>query len=159
MKQEIIMVAKQQCLFLRRIKMTKLQKLLTTISVLGLLIVLGCSTFQNALVPCYIDPDAAIFADEPLTNIMPWTTILDAKRISTKMDFVHSVGRLEYNYLKSNLSSYLADAEQFKQTAFSPSGPIGLLVPAGLGLTIGTLALSKPDDKKKIKELEAKNGS
>ncbi len=130
------------------------QKLITTLSVLGLVVLVSCSAIQNSITPCYIDADAAAFAHEPLTEMMPWTTVQDALRINSKMDFIYHCDKLEYRYLKDNLESYIADAEQFKQIVFSPNGPLGLLLPAGMGLVAGSYLVSKPDDKKKILELE-----
>lgn len=137
--------------------MTLLQKLLTTISVLGLLIIMGCSLIQDSIIPCYIDPDAAVYADAPLTELMPWTTIQDAKRIYARMEFVYQVKQLGYHFLRDNLALYMADAEQFRSVVFSPTGPIGLMFPAGMGLIAGWTLMSKPDDKKKITELQNGN--
>jgi len=46
-------------------------------------------------------------------------------------------------------------AEQLKQTVFDPQGSIGMLVTAGLCLTIGKLGLKSPREK----ELEKLNGN
>ena len=137
--------------------MTLLQKLLTTAATLILLVILGCSLVQNSIVPCYIDEDAAAYADAPLTQLMPWTTIQDAERIYARMEYVHQIKQLGYHFLRNSLSAHLADAEQFKQVAFSPSGLLGLLLPAGMGAILGGYMISKPDDKKKITELQNGN--
>lgn len=135
----------------------------TTIIVLTGLIVLlfvsaGC--LQDLITPCYINEDAAIYADEPLTEITPWTTILDAKRIDAKMDYVNEVGKLEYTYLKNNLLFHLMNAEQLKQSVFSTDGILSLLLIGGPSLALGAYGISKPADKRKVVDLERKlNGA
>lgn len=140
---------------------SKTQNLVATVSILLLLVLLGCASFQDALTPCYISPAVLKYADANGTSILPWTTLFDAKRITTKMDFVHSLrqmsDRMRYTYLKGIQQFHIAGAEELKVSLFDPTGPLALIIPTGLAATAGALLFSKPTDKKKIKELEIKN--
>ncbi|MBA7477999.1 hypothetical protein ES707_13414 [subsurface metagenome] len=142
---------------------TKTQNLIATVTILLLIVLLGCASFQDALTPCYISPAVIDYADANGTSILPWTTLFDAKRIAARMDFVHSWNqtkdRMRYTYLKGITQFHIAGAEELKVSLFSPTGPLALIVPTGLAATAGALLFSKPSDKKKIKELEIKNNS
>lgn len=141
----------------------KLKKLIIWICILGLVTILGCASFQDAITPCYISPEALEYANEKPTSILPITTLLDAKRVSMKMDYVHSLNQLSdtmyYEFLREVNSFHMGASKKFQAAVFSPIGPIGLLVPTITAGTLGALLISKPDDKKKIKELEEKNGT
>ena len=141
----------------------KFQKLLTWLSILGLTIVLGCSSFQDVLTPCYIPPGSIDYADTNATTLLPYTTVFDARRVGFKMDFIHAVNqttdKMRYNYLKGMNSFHITAAEELQAKIFSPEGPIGLLFPTLMGGTLGALLISKPNDKKKIIELEKTNGN
>jgi len=138
----------------------KFQKIIIWICVLSLTIMLGCSSFQDAVTPCYIPPEALNYADTNPTTFLPFTTLFDAKRVDKKIDYIHTLNqttdKIEYEFLKRLNAFHISGAEQFQETIFSPSGPIGLLFPTGLGLTLGSLLISKPNDKKKIADLETK---
>jgi len=134
--------------------MTKLQKLFMFISALFLLIVLGCSAFQDAITPCYIDPDVATYANEPLTEMLPYTTLFDAKRIKAKMDYIYDSSKLKHFYLLGELDYHILGAEETKQMVFSPEGPIGMLAIGLPAFSLGWLGVSKPADRKRIVELE-----
>lgn len=136
----------------------KTQTLISTFSILLLIVILGCASFQDVITPCYISPAVIDYADANGTSILPWTTLFDARRIAAKMDFVHSLrqmsDRIRYTYLKGISQFHIAGAEELKTSLFSPTGPLALIVPTGLAATAGALLFSKPTDKKKIKELE-----
>ncbi|MBA7654812.1 hypothetical protein ES703_62705 [subsurface metagenome] len=138
---------------------SKTQNFIATVSILCLLIVLGCASFQDALTPCYVSPAVIDYADANGTSILPWTTLFDAKRIGAKMDYVHSWNQLsdkmKYEYLSGIHRFHIAGADELKTSLFSPTGPLALIVPTGLAATAGALLFSKPTDKKKIKELES----
>lgn len=142
---------------------TKIQNLLAAISIFLLIVILGCASFQDALTPCYISPAALEYAKTGGSTILPWSTLFDAKRVSMKMDYVHTLAQisdnLEYEYLRGISRFHISAGEELKATLFDPAGPVGLLVTTSLGVTAGGLLLSKPTDRKKIKELEAKNNS
>jgi len=138
--------------------MTKLQKLLVAVLVSFLAGMIGCVAFQEAITPCYIHPDSIKFADANVPQIMPYTTLADAKYVSERMDYIQKIGRLNYDYLKENMATNLINAEQFKQTVFSPDGALGALLLAGTGLSIGGLVIRRPQDRRQIEELQ-KNGT
>jgi len=139
----------------------KIQTLAATVSIVLLVILLGCASFQDALTPCYVSPAVIKYADANETSILPWSTLFDAKRITAKMNFVHAwnqiADRMEYEYLSGIHQFHIAGAEELKTSLFDPTGPLALLIPTSLAATAGALLFSKPTDKKKIKELEIKN--
>ena len=138
-----------------------MKKLIIWLCILGLTVVLGCASFQDALIPCYISPAVLDYADAEPTSILPFTTLFDARRVAFKMDFIHTLNqttdRLRYEYLVGVNTFHVAAAEKFQAALFSPQGLIGLLLPTVMGGTLGALLISKPDDKKKIMELENGN--
>ncbi len=138
---------------------TRTQSLIVTLSIFFLLIVLGCASFQAVLTPSYVSPAAAEYAKTKTTSIFPWTTLFDGRRVSMKMDYVHTLNQitdtLEYEYLKGITRFHIAAGEELRATLFDPTGPLALLIPTSLAATAGALLFSKPTDKKKIKELEA----
>jgi len=138
----------------------KFKKVIVWFCVLSLTVILGCASFQDAVTPCYIPPAAFDYADTEPTTFLPFTTLFDAKRIDKKIDYTHTLNqttdKLEYEFLKGLNALYISGAEQLQETVFSPNGPIGLLLPTLMGGTLGALLISKPDDKKKIVDLETK---
>lgn len=125
----------------------------------------GCSIAMDALTPCPIQPAAGIYTGESITDFLPFSTLHDARRIDTKMDYVHesnqiSFARLmeddvnEYEFLKDIHTFNIQSALQFQETVFSPTSPIGALIPGLGGLGLGAYLISKPEDRKKIKKLE-----
>ncbi len=52
-----------------------------------------------------------------------------------------------------------AAGEELRAALFDPTGPIGLFVTTTLGVSAGGLLLSKPTDRKRIKQLEAEKNS
>ena len=146
-----------------------LKSILMTLPVLFLLLLLGCSMFQDAITPAYIEPDAIKYTGEKATSFLPYTSLLDAYRIDNRMNYVHELTQIEYErlaaddtmeygFLKDSAITNIAAAAEFKQMVFDPAGPLGLLLPAGFGTLIGATMISKPDDRRKIIELEKKNG-
>jgi len=139
----------------------QIQNFIATVSIILLVILLGCSALQDPLTPCYISPAVLKYADANGTSLLPWTTLFDAKRVTAKLSYVHSWSQIsdqmEYEYLLGIQRFHNAGAEELKATLFSPTGPIGFLLPASLAGTAGALLISKPSDKKKIKDLETKN--
>jgi hypothetical protein len=141
--------------------------LVTLVCVVGLVVMFGCSGFQDVIVPCHIDEEAANYADIPIISYMPWTTIWDARRVDSYMKFNHTVMQvtyqrmqeddtLQFDFLRNNLRVNLADATQLQEQLFDPAGPIGLLIPTLCAGTLCATLISKPGDKKKITELETK---
>ena len=141
-----------------------MKKMLIALCVFGLTIILGCSSFQDAVTPCYISEESIEYADTEPTIFLPFTTLFDARRIGAKMDFIYYrdqlVDKMQYEYLKGVNSFHIGVAEEFQERIFAPEGSIGLLLTTLMGGTLGTVLLSKPEDKKKIKDLEGKvNGN
>lgn len=125
----------------------------------------GCSIAMDALTPCPIQPQAAAYADEPITDFLLISTVWDAKRIDAKMDYVHESNQInfarlmeddnnEYEYLKDIHVSNIQSALQLQESVFSPTSPVGALIPGLSGLGLGAYLISKPEDRKKIKKLE-----
>lgn len=143
----------------------KLQTIIMTVSILGLVILFGGACFQEVITPCWISPISLEYADVNATSILPWTTLFDAKRVDRMVDFKHTWNQatdtLRYKLTKGLNAIHISVGEELKATLFSPTGPIGLMFPALSGTAFGTFLLSKPKDKKKIAELErkVKNGN
>ena len=74
--------------------MKKTHKLLLSMLILSLAVMFGCSAFQTALTPCFIDNECIEFADANVPLIMPYTTISDAYYVNGRMDYVNAVDRL-----------------------------------------------------------------
>ena len=143
--------------------MNKKQKILTAFMVVILAVMFCCSACQDLLIPTYVDEDAAEWAGIPTTLLMPYTTLFDAKRLGRAIDFKLTIERIRGGYYKSITNLSILAGEEIKATVFSPEGPVGLILPTLFGGTIGTLLGSayrqRPKDKKRIQELEAKNGN
>ncbi len=138
---------------------TKTQNLIATVSIFLIMVILGCASFQAALTPCYVSPAAAKWANTKTTSLFPWTTLFDAQRVEMKLDYVYTMKQitdtLDYEYHKGITRFHKAAGEELRAALFDPTGPIGLFVTTTLGVSAGGLLLSKPSDRKKIKELEA----
>lgn len=142
--------------------------LMMTLIAIVLAAFIGCSGFQDALTPCYIDESVGEYTEEEMTSFLPYTTLFDAKRLKRCMDWMHltkqeAFQRLQeddvmlYTFLNDGMVLGMQDAEQFKHTVFDPTGPIGLMMTTLLGGTLGATLISKPGDKKEIEKL--KNGN
>lgn len=144
--------------------MTKKAKTLRAaiVGFVGLLLIalIGCASMQDIATPCWIDEAAGVYADEPLTSLLPWTTVYDAERIARKIVFVHSFTQIEFDRLKAdevmnvdfilgNHNRHVADARELQTIVFDPTGPIGILLPTLLGGTLGALVIPRPGDEKK----------
>jgi hypothetical protein len=147
--------------------MSKLIKIvIVTMSATILVAFLGCSIAMDAITPCPIQPDAAEYADEPLMDFLPFSTLHDAKRIRAKMNYVHETNQKmfarlaeddvdEYGFLNDIHTSNIEGALAFQETVFSTNGlGLGAIIPGLGGLGLGWLGISKPDDKRKIAKLE-----
>ena len=126
---------------------------------------LGCAGFQDALTPCYIDREIGEYAEDDMTSFVPFTSLFDAKRLKRRMDYVHEMNQeqisrlhvddiMVYSFLNDSITIGMKDSSQLQETIFSPSGPLGLLIPTLLGGTLGATLISKPSDRKKIVELQ-----
>lgn len=117
-----------------------------TLASLILFLVMSCSLMMDAVTPCYIPKELAKTIDEPLTSLMPYTSIFDAERILRKVE-----------YLTGGLQLGLISARELQQNVFNPAGPLGLLLVGSPAFALGSFLVSKPKDKKIIEGL--KNGT
>ena len=135
-----------------------LRNLLVTIASLGLVIILGCSAMQDAVTPCIVEEGTKDYTGQPLKKIMPYTTLLDSKRIAAWTDYTHETRQAKYRrmaedddmlygFLIDRSAVHQQDATRFQQAVFSPEGAIGLLFPTLLGGTLGALLIKRPKDK------------
>lgn len=135
----------------------KIQTIIVSVSVLGLAVFLGCAAVQDAIIPCYIFPATLDYAQAEPTTFLPFTTLFDAKRVEMQLDYRHQLNqikdKLHYGFLKSVGKVHILAAEELQMALFSPTGPIGMAIPAIFGTSIGALLIKRPGDKSK-KELE-----
>ena len=138
----------------------KFKKTIVSICVIGLLAIIGCAGFQDILTPAYIAPEVIKEVDISVTTFMPFTTLFDAKRVASKLDYEYNYNRvineMKYNHLNGLNIANIKAAEELKVAFFSPQGTLGALLPTIMAGTLGSILISKPDDKKKIGELEKK---
>jgi hypothetical protein len=151
--------------------MNRTQKLLTLISTIILVTVLGCSAWMDGLTPAYVDPAAIEYAHtEPTVLPIPgYVSLWDARRIKRDLDFQHfseqvrisrdmKDDQMRYRYLQDAMQTNIASAEELRNTLFSPTGPVSMLS-AVLGLGLGGFLIQRPVDKKRIVELENGKGT
>ncbi len=139
----------------------KYQVVVVAFVVLALTAFLGCALFQDAITPCFVSEKAAEYAETETKLIMPYTTVLDARRVQAKMGFVHLrkqvLDDLNFEFLRGVNTFHISAAEELQQAIFSPTG-IGALFPGIGGTVLGGFLIKRPKDKKKIAELEKANG-
>lgn len=148
--------------------MKKLAKaVVLALAVVVILVLLGCAAMQEAVTPCHIDSRMGAYTGEPMTSYMPYTTIADAKRLKEFMAYKSETRQIDFMRLSEDDIRYvdlmqkvqrghLRRAAALKDTLFSPTGPGSILLGMIPALGIGAFAISKPGDKKQIKELEKK---
>ena len=145
--------------------MNKKQKLCIGFCVLLLTAFITTGCFQDVLTPAWIDASAIAYAQEKVPSILPWTTLWDAERVAVGLEQQHFLNQRElarlqeddtttYDFLSASHSYNIASAKELRDNVFSPTSPIGALIPALGGLGLGYIGLSRPADKKKLKELE-----
>ncbi len=148
-------------------------KLIIPFLVLVLVAMFSAGCFQDLLIPTYIGPEAKEYDPagdandlsdmSSITSIFPWPTLWDAKQLAKRMQRKNEVeqrdiGRLlvdkasHYAYVAKGHYSNIEDAEKFKQSVFSPTGPVGLLVPTLAAFGIGAMGVSKRSDTQKLKD-------
>lgn len=141
--------------------MNKKQKLLTVIMAAILLLFIGSSCVQDLITPAYVDKDAAAWAEVPtkLWSKQPYTTLWDVKRLLAAMDFKFAKEQIKHGYYSGIMNVSKFAGTELKQTIFSPTGPVAALAAGIPGLALGAYLIPRPKDKKKITELEVKNGN
>ena len=141
----------------------KLKTFVVTICVLGLTVMFGCSLVMDAVTPVYIPKESRDYADAnvPLIPWMPFTSLFDARYVEKKLDYQHLINSMtedaKYSLHKGMVVSGIVIGEKFQQKVFSPTGPIGLLLPASLAGVLGTMAGGRYVKSPREKELEKKN--
>jgi len=138
----------------------KLKTLIVGVAALLLVVLFGCSAMMDRATLCYMDEEAAAYADEDVKTIFGFTSLWEAVRVGKKMDYVHTFNQIEWerlqendnmkhNFLQESQNGYIASAKEFQQTVFTPNGPVGMLLPTLFGGTLGALLIPRPGDKKK----------
>jgi hypothetical protein len=143
------------------------QKLLTLLSAVILVTVLGCAAWMEGLTPAYVDPAAIEYADtEPTVLPIPgYVSLWDARRIKRELDFAHLTeqiriardledDQMRYKHLQDAMQINIASAEELRNTLFSSTGPLSILFAAVPALGLGAYLIQRPSDRKKITELE-----
>ena len=152
-----------------------LGKLIIPALILVLVAMFSAGCFQDLMIPTYIGPEAKKYDPEgdandlsdlgSITSVFPWPTLWDAKQLAKRMQRKNvieqrDIGRLlvdkasHYAYVAKGHYSNIEDAEKFKQSVFSPTGPVGLLVPTLAAFGIGAMGVSKRSDTQKLKDRE-----
>lgn len=124
-----------------------------------LLVAVGTSCVQDLMTPAYVNKDAAKWAGVPtkLWSWQPYTTLWDVKRVLWAMEFKYAQKEVEYQAYGLILRSSKIAATELRDTVFSPTGPLAGVIGVS-GLAVGSLLIPRPKDRKKITELEIKNG-
>lgn len=118
-----------------------------------LLALLGCGAMLDAITPCYVPQRNIDYAEAEPTSFMPFTTLFDAQRVDRLIHWKYQKLQLEYGFIKE-LSQIHQFAAKELQTKFMMPAISGLMSMGALG--VGWFGMSKPSDKKKIIEQEAK---
>ena len=141
--------------------MNRLQKLFVGFLCLFMVAFISCAGIQNAVTPTYIPVENIEYSGAEVPRFPGfYTNINDAEYVLNRMEYVRSLSDLEYAFLTNDLQTHLKNAKELRDNIFDPSSPLGMMIPALSALTIGWIGLSKPEDKKKVAELERKiNGT
>jgi outer membrane lipoprotein SlyB len=148
---------------------TKQRRTIITSCVSVLLVFLGCASIQDAVTPCYVAKEAKEYSDVNKPELFFWS-LWDAQKVKAKLDFRHEAKQigyvrmiaddnLEYGFIANAHNINIESAKQLQQSIFSPSGAIGLLIPAASALGIGIM-IKRPGDKTPTEVAEIiKNGN
>ena len=141
-----------------------MKKLLKYIAIMFLVIVeiilVGCATIPDLLIPCWVEPQAIEYADYNNKGLLPYTSIYDARQILKAVSYTHLLNqrelvrdleddKLSHDYLYEAQSLHVARSEEWKAAIFDPAGPIGILLSGGV---MGSLMLftDKPGTRKRL---------
>lgn len=134
-------------------KMNKKTKLFMGFLVLFLIVFMGASCVQDAIVPTYIEPDLmTTYEAEPVNGL--YTTLFDAKRL--QKNIAH---KLEYQKLvakqgQKDLNISIASGEEIKDVIFNPTGPLAAMLIGLPCLGLGRY-LRSPREQELEKKLNA----
>ena len=131
------------------------------VCILGLITMFGCVGFQDIVTPCHIDVAAIEYAGTTATSYTPYTSVWDAKRVRAYMNYMHVQTQTAYErlqqddslshaFLLNSVDANIADSVQLQAQVFNPAGPIGIALPALLGLGAGTFLINTPKKKKVV---------
>ena len=144
------------------------------VSALVLTVFLGCALFQDAVSPVRIAQGAKewVGMDDPNENswferLLPWDSVLLGEQIQAKMELRHEQNQrrlrreledeiLIFGFWHSGHLNNMQQARDFQQNIFSPTGPLGFLIPAGIGAAAGGMFIPRLAEKKKVKKAEKK---
>ncbi len=137
--------------------MKKWHRLLTVIATILLSILFGCSAMMDACTPCEIEPEACEYSGQAPKKYLPFTSLLDSKRISAHVDYANQQNQTSYRrmaedddsthgFLTGRATFHEQQAFEFQQSVFTPNGLIGLLLPTLFGGTLGALLIKRPGD-------------
>lgn len=145
--------------------------LLTLITTVILVTVLGCSAWMDGITPVFVDPAAIDYANtSPIVLPIPgYVSLWDARRIKRDLDFMHlseqtriardmEDDQMRYRHLNDAMQTNIASAEELRNTLFSPTGPVSMLS-AAMGLGLGAFLIPRRKDTDRIKELENGKGA
>jgi hypothetical protein len=128
--------------------------------VLIMLLLIGCATFSELIMPCWVDPAAIEYADFNSPQLLPYTTLYDARQVLKAVSFAHLLNqrelvrdieddKLSHDYLYEAQSVHIARSEEWEKSLFDPGGPLGIILGGGV---MGSLMLftDKPGTRKRI---------
>jgi hypothetical protein len=130
-----------------------IKKLPMVLAALLLVALLGCQALLNVVTPCHISQMTIDYAEAEPTSYMPWTTLFDSERIQGLARWKFQKEQLKYGFIKELLVINQFAAKELQTKVIQPA--ITGIVGSG-ALAFGWLGMSKPSDKKKIIEEEAK---
>ena len=133
--------------------------------VIAELILIGCATVTELIMPSFIDPDAMVYADYNTPKLLPYTSIYDARQVLKAVSFAHLLNqrelvrgleddKLKHDYLYEAQSVHIARAEEWSKAIFDPAGPLGIILSGGAmgGLMLFT---DKPGTRKRLDAAKA----
>ncbi len=129
------------------------------------LALIGCATVSEIIMPCWVDPAAKSYSDYNSPQLLPYTSIYDARQVLKAVSFAHLLNqrelvrdieddKLQHDYLYEAQSLHVARADEWSKAIFDPAGPIGLILSGGV---MGSLMLftDKPGTRKRLDAAKA----
>ena len=151
----------------------RIEKTITILVTFVLVVMLGASCVPDLLTPCIIEESVKKYCQDPNMpkNFWAYDNLWYSRQLSEWLDYTHITKQMQLEragaddkrkvaYLQNRQEYHQAAAGELKKTLFSPTGAIGLLIPAGVGTFLGARFIPTPKEKKVKKELakeKAKN--
>jgi len=124
------------------------------------LVFVGAGCMQDIVTPCYVNEEAAEWANVSTKLFLPYTSLWDAKRVAYAIDYKITIEKIKGGYYKNITNVSILAGEEFKGVVFNPNGLLSLLMVGGPMCALGAYGISKPKDLKAIEELKnGKNGT